>query len=213
MIALTGPQQAALALGHVQRRIFVWCNALTSGGAPDPVGFWNDVGTVVHGGRTYHGSGSLVQVQALASSSDMSIPGLRVVLSGLPPEVAVLVRGSIVGQRPIEVLVGIFDVANHALIGGLVPRFIGVVDDVEITTPAAGGDATVSLTCESTSRALTISRTGTRSNSTQHERDATDDFYQYTSLIRERRVLFGRAESRPTKPAQGTRTQVSGRRT
>lgn len=204
MLTLTTAQQNALATRHVERRIFVWCNALDpDDGSPAPQGFWNDVGTVEHNGRTYVGSGSLVQVQSLSASADMSIPGMRVTLSGLPPEVAVLVRGSTVGQRPLEVHVGIFDVDTNTLIGEpdeeLISRFVGVVDDIEINTPEAGGAATVVLTCESTSRALTIQRTGTRSDGTQHERDPDDDIYRYTNLQSERPVYFGRQGPRGTQ--------------
>ncbi|MEX2480192.1 MAG: hypothetical protein WD928_04955 [Gammaproteobacteria bacterium] len=192
MITLTTAQQEALARRHVERRIFVWCDALDDMGDPDPAGFWNDVGTVEINGRTYVGSGPLVKVATLSASTDMTIPGLRVTLSGLPAEVAALVRGSTVGQRPLEVHVGIFDVDTNTLIPPLIPRFVGVVDDIDITTPEAGGESTVVLTCESTSRALTISRTGTRSDATQHERDPDDDIYRHTNLQSERPVYFGR---------------------
>lgn len=197
VLALTGAQQTALGKRHVMRRIFIWCDALDPDtGLSDPAGFWNDVGTVEVDGRTYVGSGALIGVASLSLPSDFTIPGLSITLSGLDPSVAALVRGSTVGQRPIEVHVGIFDTETRQLIGDLVPRFVGFVDDVEIRTPEAGGQSTVILTCESTSRALTIRRTGTRSDATQHERDSSDDFYRYTGLQRNKPIYFGRPDPR-----------------
>ncbi len=193
MISLTSAQQDAISRGHVMRRLFVWCDALDpSTGAPSPAGFWNDVGTVTVSGRAYHGSGTLIEIEPLAGKSDLTIPGLRITISGLAPETASLVRGSTVAQRPIEVHMGIFDTADERLLPPLVPRFVGKIDDVEIRTPAAGGESTVMLICESTSRALRIRRTGTRSEATQRERHPTDLFYRYTNVQREKPVYFGR---------------------
>jgi hypothetical protein len=197
MLALTLDQQTALEKRHVMRRLFIWCNALDPDTlAAAPVGFWDDVGvvqvTVDGGARTYYGSGTVVQVGSLSAVGDMTIPGLSITISGIPIETAVLVRGSTVAQRPIELHVGIFDVATRALIGELVPRFKGVVDDVEIRTPAASGVSDIVLTCESVSRALTIQRYDTRSLESAKLRDAGDLFYKYTSLQREKAIYFGR---------------------
>ena len=201
MLALTSAQQEAIAKGHVMWRVYVWCDAIDLDGVtPAPTGFWDDVGVVeveVDGEpRTYFGSGTLVTVSSLSAVGDLSIPGFAVTLSGLPPEVAALVRGSTVGQRPIEVHIGIFDVDTRELIGEVIPRFKGVVDNIEINTPEAGGTSTVVLTCESVSRALTIRRYDTRSDASQHERDASDDFYKYTAVQRESQPLFGRKAPR-----------------
>lgn len=193
MLALTTEQQAALAARHVMRRLFIYCDALALDGVtPAPVGFWDDVGTVTVEGRTYVGSGTVISVGSLSFVGDMSIPGLSVTISGIDPTAALLVRGETVGQRAIELKVGIFDVDTRDIIGDLVPRFIGKVDDIEIQTPQAGGNSTIVLTCESTSRALTISRYDTRSDACQRLRDPSDGFYSYASLQRDKPVYFGR---------------------
>lgn len=193
MLNLTTEQRAVVGKPHVMRRVFVHCDAIDLDGVtPYPVGFFDDVGTVLVEGRTYYGS-ALVSVSSLSAVGDLSIPGMAVTLSGLPPEVAALVRGSTVGQRPIRVDIGIYDTETHALIGGLVPRFVGFVDDVEINTPEAGGQSTVVLTCESVSRALTIRRHETRSEASEKQRDAADTLYRYTNVQRAKPIYFGKS--------------------
>lgn len=194
MLVLSLAQKTALAKQHVMRRLFVWCDALgLNGVTPAPAGFWDDVGTVTVGSRIYVGSGTLISVASLSAVGDMTIPALSITISGLSAETAVLVRGSTVGQRPIELSVGIFDVVTRALIGNLIPRFVGKVDDIEIRTPEAGGASTIVLTCESTSRALTISRTETRSDASQRQRDPNDQFYRYTNMQATKPIYFGKS--------------------
>jgi len=194
MLALTGAQITALASGRVKRRTFIWCEALDFDGiTPVPTGFWDDLGPVTIGPRTYYGSGNLIQVSTLSAKSDMSIPGIQITLSAIQTEAVSLLRGYMLAQRPIEVALGIYDIDTNLILPPLVRRFIGKVDAVEIHTPEAGSTSSVTLTCESTSRALTISRTETRSPSSLEQRAPSDTFYQFTSGQSEQAVYFGRA--------------------
>jgi hypothetical protein len=193
MLALTSEQQEALASGRPMRRHFVWCEARDPiTGDPDPAGLWNDAGDVTHGGRLYHGAGGLVTIGSLSAKGDLSIPGLSVVLSGIDVNVASLVRGRAIAQAPIEVLIGIYDPDTHNIIPPLFTLFTGFVDDCRIVTPAAGGKATIDLTCESTSRALTRSSTATRSQATHQQRDPDDGFFDHVGAQR-KQLHFGRA--------------------
>lgn len=195
MRSLTPEQLEALAKRSVMRRTFVWCDAKNPDtGEDDPAGFWDDVGvvTVADDGKTYNGSGTLVSIGTLSAKSDLSIPGLSVTINGIAPESAALVRGSSVGQAPISASIGIFDVDTHALISPLSPFFVGWIDDVDILTPPAGDQSTITLTCESTSRALTIKSTNTRSPATLHLRNPDDKFFDYTAAISEQPLYFGR---------------------
>lgn len=193
MLALSVDQQTALAQRAVMRRFFIWFDARNIiTGDPEPVGFWDDVGDIEHSGRVYHGSGSVIQVSTLSAKGDMSIPGLQLTLSGIDPNSIALVRGESIAQVPVEVLLGIFDVGNHALVGSLFTYFTGFVDDCDIRTPEGGGTSTIIFTCESTSRALTIKRTATRSQACAQERDPTDTFYNDTAAQRDKPLYFGR---------------------
>lgn len=197
MPTLTSEQEDALALRHVMRRLFVWCDALDPDtGDPSPAGFWDDLGTVTVAGRDYHGSGTLGEAATITAKSDLSISPLVLTLSGLAPEVAVLVRGSTVGQRPISLSIGIFDPDARALIGPLVKMFDGFVDDIDIKTPQSGGTSTIVLTCESIARELTIKSTDTRSHESQLIRKTGDLFFKYTEGVRDQSIYFGRKAPR-----------------
>ncbi|MPZ41605.1 MAG: hypothetical protein GEU95_26880 [Rhizobiales bacterium] len=191
MLALTSGQQDALARRSLMRRQFIWIEARQPDGDPDPVGFWNDVGNVEHNGRLYRGSGKVVSISSMSLKGDLTIPGLLVTLSGIDTIVAAQVRGNVISQAPIEYHLGLFDVDTGQVITPLIRRFTGFVDDCVIKTPEAGGVSTIELTCESTSRALTIRRTATRSDSSHKERDGTDLFYSYTGVQR-KPIYFGR---------------------
>lgn len=192
---LTAGQLAALALPHVKRRTFIWIEGrdpITS--LPDPAGFWDDVGSVTVDSRTYVGSGNVVTISPISARSDLSIPAINVTLSGLATEAIGMVRGTSLSQAPVEIHYGIYDTSTRLLLPPLFPLFVGQVDAVEIKTPESGGSCTIILTCESASRALTIRRTGTRSEETQTTRNATDRFYSYTNAIREQTIYFGRRD-------------------
>ncbi len=194
MLVLTEEQQIALTSRQVMRRNFIWCDAKHPvTGESDPAGFWDDVGDVTIGDRIYHGSGSLFGLSTLSAKSDLSIPGITISLSGVSEEVVNLVRSSNLAQAPVEVSIGIYDVASHNLIGGIIRRFTGVIDNIDITTPAVGQKSTIVFTCESTSRALTIKSTNTRSASSMRQRSAADAFYDYTAAMPEAPIYFGRA--------------------
>jgi len=194
MLALTAEQITALSSRMVKRRTFVWCEALDYDGVtPAPAGFWDDLGEITIGPRTYFGSGNLISVNTLSARSDMTIPSVQVVISAIQTEGVSLIRGFQLAQRPIEIALGIYDIAADTILPPLIRRFIGKVDAVEVQTPESGGTSSITLTCESTSRALTIKRTETRSPSSLAQRAPSDTFYQFTSGQSEQAVYFGRA--------------------
>ena len=191
MLDLISAQLQALAKHRIVRKLFVYSIARDPDtGAASPAGFWDDVGTIEFLGKTYYGASNVISLEMLSAKSDMTIPAQKIVLSGIETATAALIRGETVGQAPITVSIGLFDPTTRTLIGGLIPRFEGFVDEVEIIKPEAGGYATITLICESTSRALTIERTDTRSQATQTQRDPNDDFYKYTAAQR-KPIYFG----------------------
>lgn len=194
MLSLTSDQQAALARRSVKRRLFIWCEARDPDtGAADPVGFWDDLGVVELDGRIYNGSGNVVSVSTISARGDLTIPGMTVTISGVAAEAAALVRGSSVGQAPISVKLGLYDVTQQQVLLPLLPFFDGRIDKVEIETPPAGDVSTIRMICESTSRALTIQRPDTRSAASLKALWPSDLFYDYTGLQREKPLYFGKA--------------------
>lgn len=201
---LTAGQLAALALPYAKRRTFIWIEGRDPiTGLPDPAGFWDDIGNVTVDSRTYVGSGSVVSISSISARSDLSIPGITITLTGISTAANNLVRDTSLSQAPVEISYGIFDVSTRALLPPLFPLFIGQIDKVDINTPEAGGSNNIVLTCESASRALTIKRTGTRSQETQVTRNAADRFMAYTNAIRDQTIYFGRRD--PNNTLKGKR--------
>jgi hypothetical protein len=203
MLNLDASQSAALLKQTAMRRLFFWVDALTTGGAAAPVGFWDDVGTIVANSRTYFGGGSLISFADLSQVADLSIPGIQVTISGLDPNVALLVRGEVITQRPVEIDIGIFDVDTRTLIGALVPHFRGKIDACRITRAKDGGLAQIDVTCESIARALTNTRHETRSQASSKERSPSDTFYKYTQAQRGKRLYFGTPKATKAKKSGG----------
>lgn len=194
MLVLTTEQQNALLRRNVMRRFFIWCEARDPDtGLPDPGGFWDDIGNIEVSGKVYHGSGSVVQLATLSAGSGLEIAAMEVTLNGLDTQGVAMVRGKALSQAPITISLGIFDVDTRSLIGALVPRFVGFVDTIEINTPESSGTSNIRLVCESTSRAMTVQRSDTRSSPSQKQRAPHDLFYDYTGLQRDKPLYFGQA--------------------
>ena len=204
MLTLTSEQSEALAQRRVMLRHFVYIVARDPDtGDPSPAGFHNDVGVIENAGRTYYGS-SLFSISDQDSDAELGVASMTVTLSGLSDEAVALIRGETVGQAPIEILLGIMDPDSHALIGPLIRRFKGFVDRFPIRTKV-GDKTTIDLICESSARALTIKRTGTRSAQTHAERAPADKFFEYTASQREQTIYFGRRDPNASQSGRNGR--------
>lgn len=206
MPVLTSAQETLLAQRHVMRRIFLEVDAVDPDtGAADPGYFWDDVVPITVGAKTYHGVGTLGDVVTVEGKSDLSITPVILTLSGISTDVANLIRGRIKGQEPMRLYFGIFDPADKQIETPLILMFQGYIDDVPITTPKTGELSTISITCESVARELTIRSTETRSNESQRKRMSTDKFFSFTGNVREREVPFGMKNRRGDKKKKAGR--------
>lgn len=201
MLTLTNDQRTALAKRHVIRRLFIWLDALDPNGEPDPVGFWDDAGTVELDGRIYNGSGNVISVETLNAVGDLSVPELRIVFSNIETKSLETVRGYTIAQRSVTVSLGVYDTATRALLPPLYTMFRGVVDDIDIPTPESGGASAITIICESISRAMTFKSVDTRSASSCAQRAPADKFYDWTAGQAERVIYFG--ESKGTVSSRG----------
>lgn len=193
MLSLTAAQIAALGQPHIVRSVFVWCDVLAlNGTTSDPMGFWDGAGNVTLSSRLYYGSGNIAQVGSLRAVGDMTIPGFTLTLSPLETEAEAFVRGRVIAQRPIDVDIGIFNVETRELIDSTFTFFRGIIDRAEILTNP-GGESSISISCESISRALTVRRHETRSHASEVQRDEDDEFYSYTAVQR-KPLPFGKTK-------------------
>lgn len=204
MRSLSPAVTAALAAQSLVMRDFLWIVARdrTTG---DPVewGAWSDFGNVtaevidpLTGNtveRTFEGAGSLVQVGAVPLVAGLTVQSVPIRLAPTAAGAEQLVRGYDVQRAPVQLFRGIFNPATMRLVAPAVPRFLGFVDDVQIDTPAEGGEGGISLTCVSHVQELTRSSTAKRSDADQRLRSATDGFFQHAATVGTWQIWWGQA--------------------
>lgn len=162
-------------------RNFVWITAKNiSTGATESIGFWNGFDTetvsVISGKtglpeeRTYHAFGSLLSIDRIQRSPELNIRTIRLSLSQVSPAVQQAFRGYDTRLAPIEIHRGFLDLDTRKLIASPVVRFVGWINKAPITTPAVGGEGSVSVQVVSHTRMLTRINPAKRSDESQKKR-------------------------------------------
>lgn len=177
-------------------------------GQIEPVGLWtgddHQTFTIDGAARLYFGAGGLTDLDAVESAIGLDVRMLSARLSGLAPETVQAVRGYDLRLAPVEVHRAVFTLDSRVLIAAPRRVFRGWVDSAEITTPAEGGEATVTLQLASAARAFTRPLALFRSDAAQRLRSPTDRFREYASTAGLREVRWGEADVRavpsPTAP-------------
>lgn len=198
---------AALAAKRLVPRDFLWIVARNrSTGAPVPDGMWSDVGsftgqvispdTGAPVTRSFVGAGTLVEMSAIPCVSNITVQTVTIRLSQVSDHVNTLVRTYDCKQAKVEVFRGLFDPDTRELVAPAMPRFVGFVDRIEITTPAENEEGSVVLTCVSHTQEMTRSNPDTRSDASQRLRSETDNFYQDTTTIADVEIWWGKASGK-----------------
>lgn len=174
---------------------------------------WSDVGEITinvidpdTGGtssRTFYGSGTLTQVSDVALVSNLTVQNVTITMSQVNDRVEELVRGYDCKQATVQLFRGLFDPVTRALVAPAVPRFVGYVDSIVITTPTEGESGGVVLTCASSTQEMTRSNPDTRSHQSQILRAAGDTFYKDSAVV-SNWVMFWGKNSEPVQTAVGT---------
>lgn len=117
-------------------------------------GFWTwdeDIEAEVIGGttgtpvtRTYTGGADL-SVGDIVYVSDLTIQSVEISMSQIADAAQDLVRGLDVRLARVEIHDGLIDPATGGFVAPPEPVFLGLVDAAPITTPAAGGEGSISL--------------------------------------------------------------------
>ncbi|KQV31152.1 hypothetical protein [Rhizobium sp. Root1204] len=173
-------------------RNFVWISAKNrETGAVESAGFWNGLDTVdvtVISGttgeevtRTYTAWGSLLKIDPIQRSPEITIRTIKLTLSQISPAVQQLFRGYDTRLAPIEIHRGFLDLDSHLIIAPPVIRFIGWINKAPIMTPIVKGEGSVTVDVVSHSRMLTRTNTAKRSDESQKLRSG-DRFRRYSSV-------------------------------
>lgn len=204
--------RGALAARAIVARDFLWIVARTRDtGEAVTDGVWSDVGEITcevinpNTGsavtRSFIGAGTLVQISAIPLVSNLTVQTCTIKLSQVSDHVNDLVRTYDCKQARVEIFRGLFDPDTRLLVAPAVPRFVGFVDEIQITTPREGDEGGVELMCKSHTQELTRSNPDTRSDASQRLRSATDNFYQDTTVVGEWQLFWGRSQGTvPTMP-------------
>ncbi len=198
---------AALRARVLRARDFVWINAkdFTTG---DPVarGFWTgldnvtaeytDIDTGSTLSRDYTKAGSLLSVDDISLTADLTARTFSIKLSQIDQTVADLVRGYDVKGGRVEVHRGLFNPGTNVLVAPAFPRALGFIDNCEILDPAEGNDGQITLSVVSHTLELTRTNSDVRSDSSQQNRAPGDRFYRYTAVAPSWELFWGEARGK-----------------
>lgn len=202
MRSISTENQLALSQRRLVARDFLWIIARDRDtNAQIPVGFWSDVDTatvlvldpedLLPVERTYYAAGGLIQINEIPAVSVIQVQDIEIRMSQLDELVQQAVRLYDVKQARIEIHRGLFDPETRTLVSPALVRFVGVVNNLRITTPAEGSDGGVYLSCVSHTQELTRANPATRSNEDQKTRSSSDIFFIDTAVVSEWELDWG----------------------
>jgi hypothetical protein len=203
MRSLNAAALAALQQRAVTMRDFLWLHARDrSTNAIIKVGYWSDLGTVAAqvlnpdtglvDTRNFDGAGALIEISAIPMVANLTVQSVTVRASQIS-DANDLVRAYDVRQQRIEIYRGLFATGTLNQIAPAYARFVGFVDDIEITTPAEGGDGGVVLTCMSHLQEMSRTNPATRSDAYLKQRATTDTFRRHTATVGTWELKWGTA--------------------
>lgn len=156
-------------------------------------GFWTGLGPFTWQGVTYVGSGSLIAVDGIKQTADLSAVQVKATLTGVPdtaltPDTLATIEAEAYHQRPCTIMTAYFDAETYGLLS-VETEYRGYVDRIV----HQDGDAAV-LEVQLESRFRDHSRSGyrVRSDADQRRIDPTDDGLKNVATVHTETILFGR---------------------
>jgi hypothetical protein len=194
--------QAALAARSLVARDFIQISGKAfAGGAAHTAYFWSDFGTIsativdgetgTDATNTYIGTATLLKIDDVPLTSDITIRQIRASLSQINSDVADAVRAYDLKLGKVQIHRGLFDPDTRALVAKPLPRFVGFVDKSVITTPQEGGEGSIVLTLTGHTQELTRTNSDTCSDASQKVRNSGDAFYIDMSVTGTRHIFWG----------------------
>lgn len=163
-------------------------------GAVEALGLWSgadhqqfDIGGSL---RDYYGAGTLLGLDRITYGTGLEVRMHTISLSAISPEVEEAVRLYDARLAPVEVHGLVIDPVTNAIVGAPWAALRGWVDEVEIRTPAAGGEGGIDLRIASASRALTRTLSLKRGDAS-HQRRGGDRFRRYAEISGSVPVAWG----------------------
>lgn len=216
MKAISNENILALSKSNLLARDFLWIVARDrTTGNPVSVGFWSDIenvtafvldpDTLLPVNRAYYGAGGLIQIDDIPSVSVIQVQDVRIKMSQLDEMVEQAVRLYDIKQARVEIHRGLFDQDTRKIVAPALVRFVGFVNQIDISTPSENSDGGVTLTCVSHTQELTRANPATRSHEDQKLRNSTDNFFVDAAVVSEWAIDWG-----AVKGVQKVSTKPSG---
>lgn len=195
MKAISPENQLALNQRQLVARDFLWFVARNrSTGNPVTAGFWSDIEnvdvfvinpeTLTPTSRTYYGASGLISISDIPSVSVLQVQDIQIAMSQLDEYVQQIVRDYDVRQAKVEIHRGLFDPDSRNLVSPAMIRFVGYVNNIEITTPSENNEGGVVITCVSHTQEMIRSNPSTRSDEDQRlSRSSTDNFFADAAVV------------------------------
>lgn len=187
-------------------RILIWAEAKNRAtGLVETLGLWTGaedrVFTVDGVARTYFGAGTVMQVPPISYGTGLAVRMQRLTLSPLAPAVGDLIRTYDCRFAPLQIHRALFSTGDGALVAEPHRVYKGFIDEVQVITPEAGGEARCELTVASSARLLTRTLALKKSDATQQLRSG-DRFRKYVDVSGSVDVWWGerRGGEAPSKP-------------
>lgn len=210
--------QAALAARSLVARSFIWITGVSfEDGTSQSIGFWNGIGTItasVVDGETlaetshdFIGTGTLLQIDDIPLTSDVSIRTINATLSQIDSNVADAVRGFDLKNGPVQIYRGTFNPSTGVLVEAAACRFVGFVSKSVITTPSENQDGSIVLTIASHTQELTRASSEKCSNESQQRRASGDTFYNDTGVVGNWEIFWGQKKGKVV-PATATGSSI-----
>lgn len=205
---------AAPNKGLTERKFVTFFVRSLDGESTATFSFWNDLDTVMASvlrgdtgsaeNRTYYGDGSLLAIDPVVMTSNLTVQTLRITLSQVHATVQNMARGYDVRGARVEVHRGVFDPQTNELAGPIYCRFIGNVNKVNITTPKVGDEGAIEVEVASIARELTRTNPAKKSDETQKRR--SDDRFRRYAGVANVPVWWG-GEKAKTAPSSAEKSQ------
>lgn len=158
-------------------------------------GFWDGAGQLAYGGLTYVGAGALIGIDEVELPGSLESTAIKLTLTAIPntdltPDTLASIEGEQYHGRPVTLRRAYIHPDTRAVVS--VERvWRGYLDQVAHDV-AIGGQAVLSLSCESRARDLT--RRGWRvwSDTDQRRIDPTDGGMRHAAVAGRQTVFWGR---------------------
>jgi len=150
---------------------------------------WSGTGDLDWDGKTWIGTGQLLNVDAMEESVEMKAVGTSVTLNGIPSDLLSLALQEDYQGRPLTVYLGAFDDSGE-VISSPVVIFKGRMDIMTISE--SGDTASIQVTVEN--RLIDFERTRERRFTSEDQKIdfPNDKGFEFVSTIQDKEIVWGR---------------------